>query len=147
MNLNNGFEDAALTAEIGIFEAPANTLSATASETRLGLLGQGPVGAAIGAVYIDSNATFAASDANYWQFQVYKRTAGGAGVLIAQGSTSATVNSPIGGGSGVTAWVPAALNVVAGAFISPLDVVTIIVTKVGTPANITYGVLGVTTIK
>lgn len=145
MNLNNGFETAAVAAEIGLFEYPQQVaLSATQAEVPIGILGPGPMNVAIGSVQIHPAATFASSDANYWQFQVFKRTAGGAGVQIAQGSSSATIANPFTGG--LTAWKASALTVTAGATLAPLDVITVVVTKVGAPANISFYLSGFPTI-
>jgi hypothetical protein len=146
MNLLNDFEVAAVAAEIGIFEWPQSTvLTASQAELPIGVLGPGPVNVAIGSVQIHPVITSASSDTNYWEFQIYKRTNGGAGVLIAQGSSSVTLNNPITGG--LVAFKAASLTVVAGAFLTPLDTVTGVVTKVGAPTtNLAFYLAGFTSL-
>ena len=150
MNVLNDFEVAMLAAEIGIFEWPLAAAVVAGSqpigETAIGILGPGPQQVAIGAILIHPSAAVTASDTNYFTITVNKRTAGGAAVPIANASSSLTAGSgPTGNWS---AWTTVAMTVVAGAFISPQDVVTVVTTKTGTPQTIPQLYLGgFTTIK
>jgi hypothetical protein len=130
-----------VASEIGVFEWPQSTaLSATAAELPIGVIGPGSAPIAFGAIQIHPNTTYTASDSNYWTVQVYKRTAGGAGVLLAQGSSSVSLTSPIA----FTQWVASSLvlSTGAGSFVSPGDVITGVVTKTGTPAALSFYLAG-----
>lgn len=83
--------------------------------------------------------TFTANDTNYTTITVNKRTAGGAAVPIAIGSTALT--SAVANATGsMAAWSNVKLTKVAGAFVSPGDVLTVAITHGGSglavPASI-----------
>lgn len=132
MNLLNDFEVASLAAQIGIFEYPGLALTATATElaeTSIGILGPGPTAVAVGNVLLHPSAALTASNSAYATFTVSKRTAGGAAVPIASMSTQ-LLGTGVGSGNW-TAWKTVPFTVVAGAFLSPGDVVTLQVLGTG----------------
>lgn len=81
--------------------------------------------------------TFTANDTNFTTFTVNKRTAGGAAVPIAIGSTKLTGANATGS---MTAWGSVKLTAVAGASVAPGDNITVAITHGGTglavPASI-----------
>lgn len=137
MNVNNASEVGVTLAEIGCFDWPLSAAVVAGSqpigETSIGVIGPGPQALALSSVYIHPSAAVTASDSNYFTFSVYKRTAGGAGVLLASGSSSVTASNPTGSWA---AWTPVPLTLVAGAFVSPGDAITVLTTKTGTPQTI-----------
>jgi len=133
MNLLNEVEMGMITAEVGLFEWPkiaADGGAGTATaETPIGMLGPGNVPIAIGAVSIHPQSALTADNTNFATITVAKRTGGGAPVTIA----SCTTKLVGGGGTGNwTAFTPVAMTVVANAFISPQDTITVTITKSGT---------------
>lgn len=135
MNLLNDFEVAMLAAEIGIFEYPnaAGFGAGNLSETAIGILGPGPQAVAIGTVLLHPSAAVTASNSAYTTISINKRTAGGAGVLIASVSTQLS-GTGVGSGNWV-AWTTVPFTVVSGAYLSPGDVITF--TAVGTGGGVT----------
>jgi hypothetical protein len=96
----------------------------TLSETPNGYVPSTQGGNVVSAVYIPTGA-LTASNSAYATISVFKRTAGGAGVLLA------AVTTQIAGGSGNwTAWVPVSIPVVA-APVSAGDVLTCTITQTG----------------
>lgn len=98
------------------------------AETVIGVVGPGPQGMAIGGARITGSlvgSTLTASTTAFVTFTISKRTAGGAPVVIAQGTTNTTVN---GGTGNWVAWVANVLPGIAGATVSPGDVITIATT-------------------
>lgn len=83
-------------------------------------------------------SAFTASDTNYTTFTVNKRTAGGAAVAIAIGSTALTLANATGS---LAAWSNVKLTAAAGAYISPGDVITVAVTHGGTGLAIPASIL------
>lgn len=72
--------------------------------------------------------TFTANDTNFTTFTVNKRTAGGAAVPIAIGSTKLTGANATGS---MTAWGNVKLTAVAGASVAPGDNLTVAITHGG----------------
>jgi hypothetical protein len=142
MNLLNDFEVASLAAEIGIFEYPnaAGFAAGVLAEQAIGILGPGPTAVAIGTVLLHPSAVLTASNSNYTTISINKRTAGGAGVLIASMSTQLS-GTGVGSGNWV-AWTTVPFTVVAGAFISPGDVVTFTAAATGSGVTVPQFYLG-----
>lgn len=109
-------------AMMGFKPTAVAALGATAdAELPMGTVGPGPSGIAIGAVYINPGAgTLTASDSVFRTIVVQKRTAGGSPVTLATATTKVT-----GGTGNWAAWTPVAIPVVAGAFVSPGDSVSV----------------------
>src|ERR1700722_5582485 len=115
------------------------------AETPVGVIGPGPTNIPIGAVQFTPNAALTASNTAEAVISVYKRNTpdGGGGTnqtLIASIGT-ATTND---GGSGN--WCPYIIvphKVVAGAFVSPGDTITVAITKVSTGTVVPAGQLAI----
>ncbi len=149
MNILNAFEVGCTLTQIGVFEYPTggaggSALTLPQVETAVATIGPAPQGIEIGSVTINPSAAVTASDTNYCTISIFKRTAGGAGVLLASGSTSITLANPTGNW---VAWVPVSLTRVAGAFVSANDVITISITKTGTGALPQFVLTGYTTVR
>jgi hypothetical protein len=96
------------------------------AEVALGTVGPGPEGIPLGSVLISPSAALTASDTNYATITVSKRTAGGSPVTIA----TATTKTSGGGGTGSwAAWTNVTIPAVAGAFVTPGDVITVSTAK------------------
>lgn len=112
--------------------ALAVTAGADQAEIQIGAVGPYAAGGmAIGGGTLTlqgTGATFTASDTNFTTFTVNKRTAGGAAVPILIGSTKLTGANATGS---MVAWGNVKLTAVAGASVSPGDVLTYAVTHGG----------------
>lgn len=77
---------------------------------------------------IYSAAALSADPNSYAAVNIFKRTAGGAAVLLAQGSTTPTGS---GGTGNWSQWTPVTVTAQAGATVAPGDGLSISVTKAG----------------
>jgi hypothetical protein len=123
--------------EIKSFTLPGVSAGTPLLEQPVGCIGPAPEGLAIGACRVSfGNSTVAASNSAYSTIIVSKRTNGGAAVPIASQSTQLT---SAGGTGNWAAWTPVSIAIVAGAFVSPGDEITVQVTQTGggvtTPAG------------
>lgn len=130
MQINNpsdvGYNVAAQ--EIKSFLFAQTSAGTDLAETVIGVVGAGPQAIAIGPAKITAQlvgGTLTASTTAFVTFTISKRTAGGAPVVIAQGTTNTTVN---GGTGNWVAWVANTIPNIAGASVSPGDVLTIATT-------------------
>ena len=112
------------------YPAPGVAADTALAETCIGVVGPGPRQIAIGTVSLHPNAALAANNAAYATISVFKRTAGGAAVLLA--SITTQVAAP--GSNSWVAFTPFNLVVVAGAFVSPGDAITYSITQTGAGA-------------
>lgn len=103
--------------------------STALAETINGWIPSTQGGTVTGSVYIP-NATFAANGSNFYTFNVFKRTNGGASVLLATANTSV---------NGLTAWTPFPLTIQAGVAVAANDVLTCTIVATGAPAAFPAG--------
>jgi len=132
-NVFNEHEMGMYSAEIGMFEWPLTAAIAspgTLAETSIGLIGPGPYPISIGSVQIHPSAALTANNSNYVTITVFKRPGGGAATAIA------SVTTQITGSGNWVAWTPVNLNVVAGAFVSPGDSITVTIVATGTGVGV-----------
>jgi hypothetical protein len=121
---------AAVTAGVDVGEFSIGTVGTSAGS-----------GMGLGAATITLQAgagTFAASNSNFTTFTVNKRTAGGAPVVLAIGST--TVSGANSTGS-MTAWGHVNLTIQAGASVAPGDNITVAITHGGSGLAIPASIL------
>lgn len=141
MDANYLPEVGAVLAEIGVFEWPlatAVTSPGTVAETAIGVIGPGPANIAIGTISIHPAAALTANGTNFVTVTVAKRTSGGAAVTLATLATSTT---------SWVAWTAINMAVVAGAFVSPGDAITVKVVATASGVGVPQLVLvGYTTI-
>jgi hypothetical protein len=143
MDINNSTEVGQVVAELPIVDwtkaaVDGATANATA-ETVIGTVGPGVQGLALGAVQFVPAAALVADNANYATLTVTKRTNGVPGTPV----TIATATTQITGTGNWTAWKAVTIPLAAGAFVSPLDTISIAITKTGTGVVVPQGVLGI----
>jgi len=151
--VNNTFQVGVTLAEIPFVSwaktAADSTPDAATAETTISVVGPGPTAIPLGAAYFNPAATLTASDSLPATINVYKRNAfatdGGGGstaTLIASQSTATVAD---GGSGSWYSYTPVALNVVAGAYVSPGDSITVTITKVGAGTTVPQGQLSLFT--
>lgn len=141
MQVNNPNEVGnALCEAAPFFEYPQASFTASVAETPAGIIGPGPLALAIGSIILHPLNTLALSGTAYVTINVFKRTAGGAGVLIGTTTTQTAQASS----AAWTAYTPVSLTLQtgAGSFVSPNDTITMQIVVTGAPAAQTFTIGG-----
>ena len=110
------------------------TQDAGTAELSVGLIGPGPQAIPLAAVRFTPQAALTASDTNNAIISVYKRNApdGGGGTTQTLLATASTFTPGLDGGTGSwSPFTPVSFTVVAGAYVSPADAITVAITKNG----------------
>lgn len=141
MNVNNQNEVGLTLAatevkSVAVAAITAGSDSAPA-EMSMGALGAA-TGITIGSASYLTPGTLTANDTNYVTITVYKRTAGGAGVAIAQATTKTSAS---GGTGNWVAFTPVTIQAIAGAFVSAGDAVTATIVHTAGGVAVPAGVL------
>lgn len=141
LNVNSTYETASMLTEIELLgwakssaDSPT-TQDAGTAETAVGTVGPGPVAIPVATVNFQPTAVLTASDTNNAIISVYKRNApdGGGGTTQTLLASASTFTPGLDGGTGSwSAFTLVPFKVVAGAFVSPGDVITVAITKNGT---------------
>jgi hypothetical protein len=149
LNVNNANQVGVMLTEIEMLGWSKTTVDSPAeaqvAEQAIGTVGPGPLSIPVSAVQFSPTATLTASDTNNAIISVYKHMTSdsGAGVLLASAST---FTPGLDGGTGNwTAFLNVNFTVVAGAFVSPTDVITVAITKNGLGVIVPIGNLALFT--
>jgi len=134
-NVNYGFEMGMITVETPIFGYPNQAQIANGSlptaEIPIGIIGPGTVSIPLGAVQIHPQVALTADNTNFLTVTVNKRTAAAPGTPVALAIATSTISGANSTGNWV-AFTTFSMTLVAGAFVSPGDQITVITTKGGT---------------
>lgn len=144
-DINNGNEMAVITTETPLFgwpnQAAITGANITGQEIPIGIIGPGIVGIALASIQIHPSAALTADNTNNATITVNKRTAAAPGtpVAIAVATTAITGSNATGNWVAFTTF---AMTLVAGAFLSPGDEITVALTKAGTGVTLPALFLG-----
>ena len=134
-NVNYGFEMGMITVETPIFGYPKQAADGAAgtatAETPVGIIGPGTVAIALAAVQIHPSSNLTADNSNFATITVNKRTAAAPGTPVALAVAATTIAGANSTGNW-TAFTTFNMTLVAGAFVSPGDEITVAITKSGT---------------
>jgi hypothetical protein len=134
-DVNYGFEMGMVTVETPLFGYPKQTQDTAAgtatAETPIGIIGPGTVGIALAAIQIHPSSALTADNTNNATITVFKRTSAAPGTPVALAVATTSITGANATGNWV-AFTTFNMTLVAGAFVSPGDEITLSITKGGT---------------